>query len=265
MRTADHITLCSIAGWDPTGGAGLGADLQTFAAYGARGAGVVTVLTAQDEQGIHAQEPVDEDLVRAQLDAVWKACPPQAVKIGMLPTAGVVGVVASFLEDVRRDAPDLPIVLDPVLGATGGGGDADDETLLALATRLRTQVTVLTPNTAEAARLAAAMGLPAAAAGEIVNFPTPPAVITTGVEVDGDRCDILDLPGGRMAAASRSGISGGPFHGTGCAFSSALAVHLAHGRTLVDALERAGDWVHRRIEAAAAAGAWLLPPVDPGT
>lgn len=138
--------VLSIAATDSSGGAGLGADLATFAALGVHGACVVTAVTAQDTTGVHAIHPVPFDIVTAQLEAVLGDLPVAAVKTGVLASAQVVRLVA------QRCAR-LPIVVDPVLRATTGASFADDEIITAYREHLLPVATVVTPNAEEHASL----------------------------------------------------------------------------------------------------------------
>ena len=124
---SDHLPLCTIAGSDPTGGAGVQGDLRTFAAHGAWGTAVVTAVTAQDRQRVSAVHPVPAEVVKAQLDAVLETLPPRGCKTGMLWSAATIHVVAGALSGTG-----IPLVVDPVLVATSGHSLADEEVVDAL-------------------------------------------------------------------------------------------------------------------------------------
>lgn len=244
--------VLSIAGSDPSGGAGLQADLKTFHAFGVYGAAVVTSVTVQNTAGVRDRHDVPAAVVAAQLDAVLDDLAVAAAKTGLLPDAGVVDAVATCL----AARPRAPLVVDPVLVATSGDALADPGALAAIRTRLLPLATVVTPNLAEAEALA---GGPVRsrvamreAAAAIVRLGAAAAFVTGG-HLDGPACDVLatadavhELEGARVA--------GGPTHGTGCTLSAALAAELARGTPLLDAARAAKAYVARALAAAAALG-----------
>ena len=242
----------TIAGSDPSGGAGLQADHKTFAAFGVYGASVVTALTVQDTTGVHDVAAVDPALVEAQLSAVLADLPVAAAKTGMLATAAVLDAVVRAL----RVRPVPLLVVDPVLAATTGRVLADDTLLPALRERLLPLASVVTPNRAEAAALTglsvdAVPGMHAAARA-LVDLGARAALVTGG-HLAGSPCDVLladgvvhEIRGTRVAAART--------HGTGCTFSAALAAGLALGRPLPDAARAAHEYVARALATAPALG-----------
>ena len=227
----------TIAGSDSGAGAGIQADLKTFAARGVYGMSVITALTAQSSRAVHAVLGVRPAFVRAQIDAVLEDMGADAVKVGMLLDARTVTTVADALvaHRVRR------LVVDPVLVAKGG------ETLLApaaiatLRTRLLPLAEIVTPNLAEAAAL---VGFPVtdlagmtAAAQALARLGTR-AVVVTGGHLSGDAVDVLLVEGALWTLrAARIGLS--PPHGTGCTFSAALAAELAKGGSVEAAVRAA--------------------------
>ncbi|MFV1957778.1 MAG: hydroxymethylpyrimidine/phosphomethylpyrimidine kinase, partial [Planctomycetota bacterium] len=191
MRPGNHIPLCTIAGSDPMGGAGLQGDLKTFAAHGADGTAVVTAITVQDPTGVHRVEGVAADLVGEQLDVVLAVVRPVALKIGMLWDGAVAEAIGLRLEAAKG----LPVVLDPVLGATSGGRLARPHLLEALCAHLLPRATVLTPNLAEAAWMLGRSSVPPdgmeAAARDLLALG-PGAVLLKGGHARGpDAVDVL--------------------------------------------------------------------------
>jgi hydroxymethylpyrimidine kinase/phosphomethylpyrimidine kinase len=235
--------VLTIAGSDPSGGAGIQGDLKTFAAHGVYGMAVITALTVQNTRGVTRVAPVAPDLVGEQIGAVLDDIPPDAIKVGMLATAPIVRAVAAALEPARRAG--VPIVLDPVFGASLGGMLLDDEGVVALREHLFALARVITPNALEAARLT---GLPVRTVAEarqaavrLVELGAAAAIVTGG-HLDGPPMDILadgphlfDLPGERVTTSGT--------HGTGCAFASAVAARLALGDSLERAARHAKDFV----------------------
>ena len=213
--------VLSIAGTDPSGGAGSPADVKTFSALGVYGAAVVTAVVAQSTRGVVGIHPVPAAFVGVQLDAVFDDLRIDAVKIGMLGTAEVVRVVADVL---RRRRP-RHVVLDPVMVATSGDPLLDAGALTTLREELLPLVDLITPNTVEAAAL---LGEPEAvtldqAADQVARLNRLcPGVLLTGGHLDGPRCvDLLAIDGATTRwAADR--VDTMNTHGTGCTLSSAV-------------------------------------------
>lgn len=232
-------TALSIAGSDPSGGAGVQADLKTFAAHGVYGMAALTALTAQNTRGVSGVHGVPPDFVRAQVAAVLADIPPDAVKLGMLGSAAVTRAVADALADY-----DGPVVLDPVMVATSGdrllAPDAERVLLDVLAPR----AAVVTPNLPEAAVLLGDEAPAAWAARTGVAV-----LLKDGHGSDTTVRDQLFLPGGGVLAWSHPRVDTRNTHGTGCTLSSAVAARLALGDGLADAVGGAVDWLAARIAA----------------
>lgn len=213
--------VLTIAATDSGGGAGLAADLATFAALGVHGACVVTAVTAQDTCAVRSVHRIPVDQVDAQLGAVLHDLPVAVVKTGMLADPAVVRLVA-------ERCVGLPIVVDPVLRATTGAELASPEVVAAYREHLLPIATVVTPNADEADTLA----------------PFPGAVVRTGSERG---IDLLSRPGHVDATFAHAAVATRNDHGTGCTFSSALAAYLAHGHPLVEAIDHAGHFVVKQL------------------
>ncbi|HZP41672.1 MAG TPA: bifunctional hydroxymethylpyrimidine kinase/phosphomethylpyrimidine kinase [Candidatus Binatia bacterium] len=248
----------TIAGSDPSGGAGLQADLKTFAALDVWGAAVVAALTAQNTCGVRACADVAPAFVGAQLDAVLDDLPVAAVKTGMLARAAVVDVVAEGL-GARR--PRLPLVVDPVLVATSGDALAEPALAARLAERLLPLATVVTPNLAEAEALTGLRATtPAAmrdAARALVDRGARAALVTGG-HLAGDPCDVL-FDGAAFHDLVAPRIPLAPTHGTGCTLSAAIAAGLARGLDLLAAVAEAKAFVGRALAAATPVGRGAVP------
>ncbi|SEQ07201.1 hydroxymethylpyrimidine/phosphomethylpyrimidine kinase [Loktanella sp. DSM 29012] len=242
--------VLSIAGSDPSGGAGIQADLKTFAANGTYGMAALTALTAQNTRGVSGVETVPPAFVQAQIAAVFDDIRVDAVKIGMIATADIASAVA----EVLSRHPGVPIVLDPVMVAKGGATLLDEDAIAAVKTTLLPLATVVTPNLAEAGRL---LDLPQATdrrgmakqAAALVDLG-PRAALVKGGHLDGsDSPDVLhDMHDAHWLDAART--PGRNTHGTGCTLSSALAAHLAKGATIHDAARAAKCYVTGAISAA---------------
>jgi hydroxymethylpyrimidine/phosphomethylpyrimidine kinase len=220
----------TIAGSDSGAGAGIQADLKTFAARGVYGTSVVAAVTAQNTRGVRAVFAVPPAFVRAQLDAVLDDIGADAVKTGMLLDTRTVRVVAAAL--AQHHTPRL--VVDPVMTAKGGTRLLQRSAVAAVRARLLPLATVVTPNRAEAAALA---DFPVRgrddmerAARAILALGTK-AVVVTGGDLDGDACDLLLTRRTAVWLRARR-VPGPPPHGTGCTFSAAIAAELAKGATI---------------------------------
>jgi hydroxymethylpyrimidine/phosphomethylpyrimidine kinase len=232
----------TIAGSDSGAGAGVQADLKTFAAHGVYGASVITAVTAQNTVGITQVLPLPADLVTAQMEAIAGDMRIDVVKTGMLPTAAIVEAVAAAV-----DMLELPkLVVDPVMAATSGDPLADDEAVAAMKAELLCRALAVTPNVREAERLS---GVPIHTVSDMREAARrilplgPSAVIVTGGHVPGpDVVDVL-FDGVRTFEFSSPRVHRHATHGTGCTFASALAANLALGYPLPDAVQRAKAYV----------------------
>jgi len=224
--------VLTIAGSDSGGGAGIQADLKTFAALGAYGASVITAVTAQNTLGVTAIHPVPAEIVAAQLDAVLADLPVAAVKVGMIGDPAVAALIAGR-------AASLPhLVIDPVLVATSGARLAN----VASVEPLLPYAAVLTPNRQEAGAL---LGRPVETAEEMAEAAKwlaaagPGAVVVTGSEL---AVDVLHHDG-RTETLRGAPVATANNHGSGCTFSSAIAVRLAAGDPVPAAVRAAKRYV----------------------
>jgi hydroxymethylpyrimidine/phosphomethylpyrimidine kinase len=239
----------TIAGSDSSAGAGIQADLKTFAAFGVYGATAITAVTVQSTRGVEAITPLSSDLVTAQIEAVAGDLTIAATKIGMLATAAIVEAVAAAIKELE-----LPlVVLDPVLVSTSGERLLDADGVQAMCLELMPLARVITPNILEAEALSGRrIGSPAEAreAARRIHDMGPAAVIITGghgpgTKDQGPGTEIVDLlfDEGRFHEFRTPRIDSTHTHGTGCTFASAIAAGLAHGRSVSDAAARAQQYV----------------------
>ncbi len=248
--------LLTIAGFDPSCGAGTAADLKTFAAHGCYGVAAISALTVQNTQGVEDVQNTPAATLRAQLDILAKDCEIAAVKIGMLGNRGNAMAVAEFL-DAQKLAH---VVHDPVMKSSGGRELLDAAGIKFVATELVKRSTVITPNIAEAEILSGVSiqdvaGMEAAAR-KIVEMGARAAIVKGGhmeraVDVLFDGAEILTLGGDRLKTDNT--------HGTGCTFASALAAQLALGRPLKEAAMLAKAYVTKAIEKSYPVGKGRLP------
>lgn len=239
----------TIAGSDPTGGAGIQQDLKTFAAFGVWGLSAVAALTVQDTRAVSAWEPVEPLMVRAQIDAVLNDVGCDAAKTGMLGTVEVVEAVAEAVTDHAIPA----LVVDPVLAAGGGSLLAEPGFLEVLREFLLPHATLITPNALEAAALT---GLAVETLDEQKEAAVAlaalgsDAVLVTGGHIEGSRVTDILFAGGELHELRSDRLDMGDVHGTGCALSAAITACIATGsgveeavktarRAVVDAIARA--------------------------
>jgi hydroxymethylpyrimidine/phosphomethylpyrimidine kinase len=239
----------TIAGSDSGAGAGIQADLKTFAALGVYGVSAITAITAQNTQGVSAVEVLSADIVRAQIRAVVADFPVRAAKTGMLATAELVGVVAAAIRELR--IPNL--VVDPVMVAKSGDALLAPDAVESLKTTLLPLAAVVTPNLPEAEALAGMVirsESDAEEAARRIAALGPAAVVVKGGHADS--VDIVDVlfDGVTVRRFTQPRVPGSDTHGTGCTFAAAVAAHLARGRSLADAVPVAQRYIAGAIASA---------------
>ena len=240
----------TIAGSDSSGGAGIQADLKTFAALGVYGASVITALTAQNTQGVGGIHDVPADFIRAQIDAVFSDLDVAAVKIGMLSQVATIEAVAQGLAAHRAKN----IVLDPVMVATSGDRLLVPEAVEALRKELVARALVVTPNLLEAAALAGASVARnkqemEVQARELLAQGARNVLIKGGHGAGDESVDLL-IGQGEVVRLSAKRVATKNLHGTGCTLSSAIAAGLAKGLDLNSAAQQAKAYVTAAIAAA---------------
>jgi len=240
------VCALTIAGSDSGGGAGIQADLKTFAAHGVHGLSAIAALTAQNTRGVTAVHVPDVGFLRAQIDACFDDFRIGAVKLGMLANAKVIHAVADAIETHRP----AQLVVDPVMVATSGAKLLEDEALDALRTRLLPLATVLTPNIPEAELLCGIRIVDAAgaeAAFDSLRQFGAHAVLLKGGHLDEgkqvvdryrDTIERVEFAHDRLALEA---------HGTGCTLASAIAANLCHGLSMRGAVERAIGYVEAAL------------------
>ena len=248
--------LLTIAGFDPSCGAGIAADLKTFAAHGCYGVAAITSVTVQNTQGVEAVHNTPTAELRAQLEALAKDCVVEGVKIGMLGNRGNAVAVAEFL-DANKFAH---VVHDPVMKSSSGSELLDAAGIKYVATELLKRSSVITPNVPEAETLTGLtikdVGDMEAAARKLVEMGARAVIVKGGhmektVDVLFDGNQITQLAGDKGKEET--------LHGTGCTFASAIAAQLAAGRTLTEAAMLAKAYVTKAIEKAYAVGKGRVP------
>lgn len=245
--------VVSIAGSDSSAGAGIQADLKTIAANGAYGASVLTAVTAQNTQGVQAAEGIAPTLVRAQIDAIFSDFTVDAVKSGMLGSDAIIATVAEALRERRPPH----YVLDPVMVSKSGFPLLPEGSVAALRRELLPLASLVTPNVHEAQALT---GLPvttvdeAEAAGRRILESGAAAVLVKGGHLRAQPAtDVLVTPG-ETRVWPGEWIESPHTHGAGCTYASAIATHLALGRSLAGAIVLAKAYVTEAIRAGLAIG-----------
>lgn len=248
--------VLAIAGFDPSGGAGISADLKTFGAHNCYGVAAITALTVQNTQGVSAVKPVDPETLRASIAALFEDGEIRAIKVGMLGGEANARVIA----DALANAGALPSVLDPVLRSTSGHDLADAGAIELLRGPLLKLPTVITPNMDEAGAIAGltvqnAEGMHAAAK-KLVEMGAR-AVVVTGGHLE--KATDVFYDGSSFETFASERVKPDNTHGTGCTFSSALAANLALGRPLREAIVLAKVFVAEAIRKAFPTGPGRLP------
>lgn len=241
--------VLSIAGSDPSGGAGIQADLKAFSARGVYGMAVITALTAQNTQGISGVHVLPPDFIAHQIGTVFADIRVDAVKIGMIANAGIATAVAEALASYSG----IPVVLDPVMAAKGGATLLDDDAAAVLTARLLPLATVVTPNLPEAAAL---LGEPEARRRNAMASQAqrllalgPGAVLVKGGHLNSDDSPDVLATGKGLVWFEAPRVETKNTHGTGCTLSSAIAAELAKGLAPEEAVASAKHYLAAAVAA----------------
>lgn len=261
LKTSTHQpVVLSIAGFDPSSGAGITADLKTISAHGCYGVTAITALTVQSTAGVAAVQPVPAPTLAFALDELASDFDLAAVRIGMLASAEVARAVADFLE--ARKPPN--VVLDPIIRSSSGTELLNTAGVEILKNRLLALADVITPNSVEATELTSlpigASDEIAAAARRLQKMGARNVVITGGHTAH--NCDILVTEAGKAYVFAGSKLISQTTHGTGCAFATSIACGLALGTPLPDAVEQAKAYVRQAIESAEPIGRGPHKPIN---
>ena len=235
----------TIAGSDPSGGAGLQADLKTFHQFGVYGEAVVTLITVQNTRGVTRVDSLAADLVTAQIRAVMEDIPPHAAKTGALGSKEVVAAVAAAAQAFW-----FPLVVDPVMISKHGARLLDDDSARLLVHGLLPYAFLLTPNLDEAAAITGLVvndrDSMIRAAEKLIALGAA-NVLVKGGHLEGDALDVLLTSSGEVHEYCAARLATPHTHGSGCTYSAAITAELAKGAALVDAVRLAKDFVTRAI------------------
>ncbi|MFC3109787.1 hydroxymethylpyrimidine/phosphomethylpyrimidine kinase [Undibacterium arcticum] len=253
----DHLRrpcVLVFAGADPSGGAGITADIQAIAANGAHPLTVITALTVQDNDRVFAVQPVSAELLRQQAEALIAKIGIAAVKIGIVGNRANAAAIADLIGALRQVNPSLPVVLDPVLASGHGDTLTTDDAVQAIAPLLPL-ATLITPNLPEAAKLCGAGLTQQAQARALLQCGCGNVLIKGGHGSDDIvrnhwYADGVGFDGTNSAKSANSWQwrrLPGSFHGSGCTLASAIAARLACGESMADAIAAAQDYCHHAL------------------
>jgi hydroxymethylpyrimidine/phosphomethylpyrimidine kinase len=234
------LVLC-LSGHDPSGGAGIHADLEAVAAQGAHALTVITAHTVQDSGNVYRVAPVAPAFLREQIDRLLADCHIAAIKLGLL---GDVGQLPVIVDTIRRAG--VPVICDPVLRAGGGADLAGDGVLAGLRDMLLPYVDLLTPNGAEARRLAPHSTSIEHAADALAMAGCRQVLVTGGDEPGETVCNLWRRADGRRQAFRWPRLPGS-FHGAGCTLAAAIAGRIARGEDWATAIDTAQRYTHRAL------------------
>ena len=234
----------TIAGSDPSGGAGLQADLKTFHQHGVYGTSIVTLLTVQNTRNVESVEILSPEFVISQLDTVLDDIPPAAAKTGALGNAALIDAIA---ERVRHFS--FPLVIDPVMISKHGASLIDDAAVEVLQRKFIPEAFLVTPNIQEAARLAEMEVIDVSAmekAASVISRLGATNVLVKGGHIDGDAVDVL-WTDGQVHRLRAERVDTTHTHGTGCVLSAAITARLAKGEGLIAAVKAAKQFITAAI------------------
>ncbi|MCK6392636.1 bifunctional hydroxymethylpyrimidine kinase/phosphomethylpyrimidine kinase [Zoogloea sp.] len=263
---------------DPTGGAGIQADIMTLAGMGCHALTVITALTVQDTAGVEDVLPIDADFVAEQARAVLEDMPVQAFKLGVLGSADNIAAIAEIIADY----PHIPVIVDPVVASGRGDELASDAMLDLLCELIVPQATVITPNTMEARRLAACRagvrddpeGRTQSDCAAVLMEMGCEYVLITGSHAQTPQVVNTLYGSGGVVRADTWERLGGSYHGSGCTLASAVAAALAHGLDMPQAVYEAQDFTWHALAHAFRPGMgqhipnrffWARPPTETDT
>lgn len=239
-NTPSKITL-AIGGHDPSGGAGIQADIEAITALGGHATSAITCLTIQDTRNVQQLIPTDPNLVIAQVNAVLDDLPVSAIKIGLIGSAALAHELAQLL----KEHPDIPVILDPILAAGGGTVLADDELQQTLMDHLLPQVGLLTPNSQEARSLAGTNNLDDCAC-ILLNLGCKQVLITGTHEKAPTVTNTLYNHGSPAISWEWERLPG-EYHGSGCTLAAAIAALLAQGLSFTEAVSRGQEYAWQTL------------------
>lgn len=245
MTTNTKPNVLIIAGHDPSGGAGIHADIETVTQLGCHAASVITCLTLQDSRNAHAVWPISEDMIEQQLELLVEDIEFDAIKLGLIGTPAIAETIANF---ITNKLSDIPLVIDPVLVASGGGELALNSIIETYKQKLFPLATVVTPNAHER-RALTILKEPEAQIHELLATGMQSVLLKGGDENTHDVINTLYLSNKRSKEHKWSRFTGN-FHGSGCTLAAAIAANLAQGQSMIDAVTHAQSYTWSAIKEA---------------
>lgn len=242
QQTLGVPVVMAFSGNDPTGGAGIQADIEAIASQGCHAAPIITALTIQDTTDVSGIAPLDADLVIQQARAILEDMPIRAFKIGLIGSVEIAEAVHTILVDY----PDVPVILDPVLRAGGGAELVDHHVIDAMTTLLMPVSTIVTPNTDEAMRLVPGADMPDAAAMALLERG-PEFVLVTGAHANTHQVVNTLYGNRRVLERFHWERLPGSYHGSGCTLASAIAGLMAQGREPFSACHEAQEYTWQAL------------------
>lgn len=249
--------VLTIAGSDSSGGAGIQADLKTFAAHGVFGMSVITAVTAQNTQGVFAVQDITPEVIAKQIDAIFDDIAVAAVKIGMVSQITTINTIADKLKEYNA----INIVVDPVMVSKSGYHLLNPDAEATLVRELLPQATIITPNIPEAEVITGQTIVTLTdmeAAARTIFAMGPNNVLIKGGHLDGDSTDIF-FDGQEFIYFKSCRIATKNTHGTGCTLSSAIAANLSRGLPVAEAVAKAKEYITTAIEHSLAIGKGVGP------
>jgi hydroxymethylpyrimidine/phosphomethylpyrimidine kinase len=243
MHNAAVPVVLAIGGNDPSGGAGIQADIQALSSLGCHPAPVITALTAQDSKSVKQFSLVDNEMIIAQARAVLEDMPVAAIKTGMLGDASIINTLAGILNDYPR----IPLVVDPVMASGAGQALAEGPLEDAYKMLLLPHTTVATPNSMEARLLAQGADTLTACAHELLSLGCE-HVLITGTHEPGEQVTHCLYSGNRQSTSFEYPRLPGEFHGSGCTLAAAIAAGIAHGVSVPDAIIKGLDYTWQTLK-----------------
>lgn len=252
-KTAPPAILC-ISGLDPSGGAGIQADITAIQRLKCHSLPIITSLTDQDTRNVKSCHPVNAEILKAQLATIMDDCQPAAIKLGLIDHIDTIGVIAEFL----AEHPSIPVIADPVLGASGGYNFSGDDLIDAYCQRLLSLCTILTPNIKELHRLAPSTD-DESAAKQLAERGCKQILVTRGDDSDELVTNTLYTSNGLLTQWQWPRLPG-IFHGSGCTLASAIAAYVGLGYHIEEACFRGQQYTQQALSGAYRIGQGQLVP-----
>ncbi len=244
-KSSSVPVVMAISGADPTGGAGIQADIETLSSLGCHAAPIITSVTVQDTTNVIETSQIDEHLIIEQARAIFEDMNVAAVKIGLITSDETASAIHSVLRDYSR----IPVILDPIISAGGGKKLVSDNAIEAIKTLLFPITTVMTPNSEETRKLAPEADTIDACAMALLEHGTEYILVTGTHEKTQQVCNVLYGNNRKLDSRHWPRLND-QFHGSGCTLSSALSAYIAHGQDVVSAAHQAQEFTWKSLQAA---------------